>query len=163
MGNLLEIYSTKRINENFKYNFKSRESYLESVAKEFISEKIYYSLQETLTILKNPIFNNLPAKLSKLVVSEGNTVQIPISEFTNTINFTIFVEADKIFRNSKDDSINISKFSSMMESKFNSESETELHEETYKSERIVEAVTKMASKYTNDLEIKNDYLIISFN
>lgn len=160
--NMIDLYLQKKSKGFIGESQKSKELYLNKVAQEFIDFKLYNGICENLTTLKHPIMEKLENTLKKLVILEKNSVHIPIGEFKDTINLTIFVEVDKLIDIKESQIVTMDKFSALVESNKKKVNEFKSPEETYTEEQIVESLNSVANPYTSNVEIKNDYYIITF-
>jgi hypothetical protein len=160
--NMIDSYLQKKSKGFIGESQKSKELYLNKVAQEFIDSKLYKGICENLTTLKHPIMEKLENTLKKLVIVEKNSVHIPIEEFKDIINLTIFVEVDKLVGIKESQITTMDKFSSLVESNKRKVVEFKSPEETYTEEQILESLNLVAKPYTSNVEIKNDYYIITF-
>jgi hypothetical protein len=144
-----------------KMNNLPLDVYLENVALEFKEKFIVEEFFGSSDILMKELFSNLKPKLKKQIRIENNSLFIPIEEFLDTINFGIFVEVESLLDSNLNE-FEIKKLSSVLNSP-GEKSESVTPENTFLKSEVIEILESISWKYTKNTEIKNDYLIVTFD
>jgi len=160
----IDLYLNRKSQKSEIHRNKEYENFLNTVAFEFKQVKLYDGILDALSVLRNPVFESTKNNLLKLIHLEKNSVHIPLQEIRDLINFSIFVEMDNLLEDKKSVLGGISKFTDL--SKMINEStinEKNSPDEFYSIKQVQESFLKISSIYTDNLEIKNDYLVVTFD
>ena len=149
------------LNIILKTNNLPKEVYLEKVASDFKDNILVEKIFKSSEILSKDIFSGTIDRLKKQVKLENSSVYIPIQEFVDVINFSIFTEIDNLNESEKIEH-QIKTLSNIMGSK-NEKKSIQIKEETFSTSEIISILENVSSLYTKNIEIRNDYFIITFD
>lgn len=159
----IDSYSLQEgtLNKILKTNNLSIEVYLEKVASEFKDNILVEKIFQSSEILSKNIFSSTIDRLKRQVKLENSSVYIPIQEFVDVINFSIFTEIDNLNQSQKTEN-QIKTLSTIMDSK-NEKKSISIKEETFSTNDMISILEKICNYYTKNTEIRNDYFIITFD
>jgi len=144
-----------------KTNNLSREVYLEKVANDFKDNILVEKMFQSNDILSKEIFYSIKERLKKLIKLENSSLYVPIQEFVDVINFSIFTEVDVLKESMRSDR-EIKTLSSFMGG-VDEKKSVESTEETFSNLDIISILENISISYTKNTEIRNDYFIITFD
>jgi hypothetical protein len=156
----------KRLNESvdfkkvLKNNGINEEIYFKKVAEEYLNNYLMDKLFESSKTLNKEVFSKLKGNLRKKIITESNTLHIPISIFVDTINFTISTEFDNLSEE-KNNTVKIKKITEMMGEEVENPIVYDL--ELFDEEKMSETLKNISMNITNNIEIKNNYFIVTFD
>lgn len=145
-------------------NKKSIKKNPNDTAINFVNERLFPEICKYFEEVGDSIFSNVKNVLKKIIIVENNTVYVPITDLKDTINFSIFVEGESLFKNEQVELPKMNKLSSIIENnnKDIDGSDSSTVEQTYDEDQIVECLNYITSDYQKTVDIKNDYYIITF-